>query len=107
MSAYSSQIESKKKFLSDNETTDISKFFHSNNIKIKEKISELPNPKDYPSSMSDGRLFQKFAIEYIKNILFKGFNCKFSENIAFNFMELFNSLLNLNIPNNKTNYIKR
>ena len=37
--------------------------------------------------MSDGRLFQKFAIEYIKNILFKGYNCNFSENIAFNFME--------------------
>lgn len=37
--------------------------------------------------MSDGRIFQKFSIEYIKNILFKNYNCSLSENIPFNFFQ--------------------
>ena len=46
----------------------------------------MPHPKVYPSSMKDGRLYQKFAIEYIINILLNGkFNL--SENIAFNFSD--------------------
>ena len=82
------QKEFKKKYFSDNEKmSDFSEYIHRNKKKIKNIISKLPNPKDFPSSMSDGRLFQKFAIEYIKNILFKNYNYSFSENIPFNFFQ--------------------
>ena len=73
-------------FLSDNETNS-SKYIYHNKEKINQKIQNLAHPKDYPSSMKDGSLYQKFAIEYIKNILFNGkFNL--SENMTFNFSNI-------------------
>ena len=69
----------KKQYLSDNEKmSDFSIYFNKKN-----KL----NPNYLNSSMSDERHFQKFAIEYIKYILFKGLNCHYSENIPLNFIE--------------------
>ena len=76
----------KKKVLSDYEP-DFSRYIRENEKKLKQKTENLTHPKDYPSSMRDGRLFQKFAIEYIKNILFNGYKCNFSKNISFNFLD--------------------
>ena len=76
----------KKKCLSDYED-DFSRYICENKKILKNKFEKLSLPKDYPSSMKDGRLFQKFAIEYIKNILLKGYKCTFSENISFNFLD--------------------
>ena len=79
----------KNKYLSDYENnTDFSRHIHENKRKLKNKIENLPHPKDYPSSMRDGRLFQKFATEYIKNILLNGYKYNnLSENISFNFTD--------------------
>lgn len=77
----------KKNFLSDNDSkTNFSKYIKNNKENLKRKIEKVPHPKDYPCSMKDGRLYQKLAVEYIKNILLNGkFN--FSENMAFNFSD--------------------
>ena len=82
-------IKSSKKYLSDNETisSNYSKYVNENEEELINKIKDIPNPKDFPSSMSNGRLYQKYAIEYIKNILLKEYQIKISENINFNFFE--------------------
>ena len=78
----------KKKFNSDNEIlSDKSAYIKANKTSLNNKINNIPNPKDYPNSMKDRRLFEKYSIEYIKNILFKEYNCIFSENIPFNFLD--------------------
>lgn len=91
MSDTNTQSECKKKCLSDNNgiISDYQEYIISKKDEIKSKISHLPNPRDYPFSMNDGMLFQKFSIEYLKNILFKNKNnnYKFSENKNFNFFE--------------------
>ena len=88
MSDGGSQSEIRKKFFSDTERkTDYLEYINKNKKEIKNKILNLPHPKDYPFSMNDGRLFQKFSIEYIKNILLKNNFSKCSENIPFNFFE--------------------
>ena len=81
-------VQSKKGYFSENEkTSKFQQYIQIDKEKIEKKIKELPNPKDFPLSMNDGRLFQKFAIEYIKNILLNNYKGKISENISFNFFE--------------------
>ena len=81
-------VKSKKGYFSENEkTSKFQQYIQIDSKKIEKQIKELPNPKDFPLSMSDGRLFQKFAIEYIKNILLNNYKGKISENISFNFFE--------------------
>lgn len=83
-----SNKKTSKKSFSDNEImSDFTNYSITNKKELKNKIKNIPNPKDFPSSMSEGRLYQKFAIEYIKKILLMNNNCKFSENITFNFFE--------------------
>ena len=60
-----------KKFYSDEEKTISYKNYIKNNEEImKNKFKEMAYPTDYPLSMTDGNLFAKFSIEYIKNIIF-------------------------------------
>lgn len=88
MSDSNSQPERRKKYFSDIERkSDYLEYINKHRKELTNKIQNLPHPKDYPFSMSDGRLFQKFATEYIKNILLKNHFSKCSENIPFNFFE--------------------
>ena len=84
----SGKNKSNLKYNSDNEkSSDYSNFIRNNQDKLKDKIHKIPNPKDYPSSMGDGRLFQKFATEYIKKILLEGNKIICSENVSYNFFD--------------------
>lgn len=62
-------------------------FLNQNLEKQKESI---PNPCDFFLKLTDGRLFEKYAIEYTKKILlnFSNNNFSFKENQTFNFYDL-------------------
>ena len=93
----------KKKYLSDYED-DFSRYILENTKKLKKKLENLPHPI-YPYSMKDVRLFQKFSIEYIKNIILNGYKCTFYENISFNFLYISLFLLKMSIQSYKVNYL--
>ena len=81
-----SNFISTKKFYSDEEKTiGYKNYIKKNEEIIKNKFKEMAYPTDYPLSMTDGNLFAKFSIEYIKNIIFAKKNLKCKENIQFNF----------------------
>jgi hypothetical protein len=81
----SNNLESKK-FISDEESDQgFKNYIKTNNIIIQEKLTKIPYSTDYPCSMNDGKLFAKFSVEYIKNIIFNKKGSKYKENIQFNF----------------------
>lgn len=76
-----------KKFISDEENpTKFKEYRNNNKDSIKEKLSKI-NCTDAPFSMSDGNLFKKLSVEYIKNIIFLKKGRKYQENIKFNFFD--------------------
>ena len=84
----SSDSLSSNKFFTDEEKMIAYKTYIKDNEKeLKEKLINIANPTDYPFSMTDGNLFQKFSIEYIKNIIFSKKGSKYKENIQFNFFD--------------------
>ena len=62
-------------------------YIKENAEELKEKLMNITNPTDYPLSMTDGNIFQKFCIEFIKNIIFSKKGSKYKENIQFNFFD--------------------
>ena len=74
------------KFLTEEENMSRYKAYIKDNAEeLKEKLMIITNPTDYPLSMTDGSLFHKFSIEFIKNIIFSKKGSKYKENIQFNF----------------------
>jgi hypothetical protein len=67
----SDSIPSKKFFSDDDKSPCCKNYIKENKIKIEAKFKEMTYATDYPLSMTNGDLFAKFSIEYIKNIIFE------------------------------------
>ena len=83
----SDSIPSKKFFSDDDKSPCCKNYIKENKIKIEAKFKEMTYATDYPLSMTNGDLFTKFSIEYIKNIIFEKKSLKFKENAHFNFFD--------------------
>jgi len=83
----SDSIPSKKFFSDDDKSPFCKNYIKENKIKIEAKFKEMTYATDYPLSKTNGDLFAKFSIEYIKNIIFEKKSLKFKENAQFNFCD--------------------
>ena len=83
----SDSILSKKFFSDDDKSPCCKNYIKENQIKIEAKFKETTYATDYPLYMTNGDLFAKFSIEYIKNIIFEKKSLKFKENAQFNFFD--------------------
>ena len=92
----SSDSSPNKGFFSDGENEAKYKRYVSINKKLlDDKLSKVNFCTDVPFSMSNGDLFQKFSVEYMKNIIFLKKGKIYSENVRFNFfnyLQLFTGL---------------
>ena len=74
------------KFILDEEMpTKFKDYVKNNKDTLKEKLSKINYCTNVPLSMNDGKLFQKFSTEYIKNIIFLKKGEKYQEGTQFNF----------------------
>ena len=75
-----------KNYISDEEKCqNLENYIQENKEALQDKLKDVPYPFDYPFSMSNGDLFSKFSIEYIKNIIFDKKGTKYAEKVTFNF----------------------
>ena len=96
----------------------IDEYIKKNKKFIEEKIENIPNPYDFGEKLTNGDLFAKYAIQYLKTTLFSEMkNLVFAEKKQFNFyqyvetfskskftkmqLELFNAILGLTIKKKK------